>query len=236
MNIRCGGFFEMKATWQEMERTIRRSHRSGTLAVERRLERVAKLLLRLHEIWPVSSRQRIRCQVGLFVVSKKNEPCVLSWTPDRPAVSAVLPHKRTVMVLAGLDLCTHVLEAAGRDGLEGDLCGVLMDLYNGFSQTRQWRLESLFGIDFQLSAKEWRGLNRCSMRNSVASKLWNLVSSSLQPQTDFPKGFSWTLLLCNDTIAAAATAQAVFELDLDHRRHHRHRSTQCSCRMLAIST
>ena len=42
----------------------------------------------------------------------------------------------TVTVLSGLDSSAHVLEAASWDGLERDIFGTSVDLYNGFYQFR----------------------------------------------------------------------------------------------------
>ena len=127
--------------------------------------------------------------------------------PNSPTGSAVLPQWLTrngdgalwIKLLSGLYKSEHVPEAAGCDGLEGDLCGSSVDFHNSFYQFRKLWLGSIFGIDFPMTAREWevREVFNENLANSSPVKLPRL--------------------------------RAVFGLDPDDHRHPRHRSTQCSC-------
>ena len=165
--------------------------------------------------------------------SRKMEPSVPSWVPDIPLCRGLAKADLgTLTFLAGLDFSTHVLEAAGCDVLEGHLCAVLGWLLQRFQPISRTAVRvALRNRLSDVGAKEvfnggvrahcncviWRTAFRCFRRTPNGNSLGHFLSA-VRPLPQMPR------------------LRAVFERDLDDRSHLRHRSAQCSCRMLTPVT
>ena len=114
---------------------MRQSHLFGMPAFERRLENVENIFCVLMNLGLSHFGGGCAVRWKLFIVPKNHGThrlIVDARQTGRLCRAPLQADLGTVTVLAGLDLSTHVLAAAGCDGLEGVLCGASADLNTWF--------------------------------------------------------------------------------------------------------
>eukprot|EP00971_Amphidinium_carterae_P052220 1027986-Amphidinium_carterae.2 len=159
-----------------------------------------RLILRLNALGLVGFRRKIRCQVGMFTVHKKNGTQRL--IVDARQANRVCrrpPHGDLGTVTALTQVWTPRRDP---EEISAQGHGASVDLYNGFYQFRARSLGSLFGIDFPERAEVW-GID--SVFNEETGREEPIRKDELVFAVfeGLPMGFSWSLFLCNETISYA---------------------------------